>query len=412
MLVLNNCRIFDGVSPDLQEARSIVIEDGIIRDVVSASDTLSGEHDVIDMRGDFVMPGLIDAHYHAYGMDMNPQVIERTSPQLRILHSKIMLEKSLRRGFTTIRDAGGGDVNLAQALQTGLIDGPRFFYPGLALSQTGGHGDFRGANYHGPSYHGMCGCAYCGVFSMVVDGADAVRQAARDQLRQGATQIKICVSGGVMSPTNPYWMNQLTDAEITAAVEEASTRRTYVMAHAHTNEAALRCIKNGVRSIEHASILTSDGAKAIAEAGAYAVPTLIVVEVALTLGPGMGIPAALLEKAEQVGKHGMASLDLLRSAGAQIGYGTDLLGSTLDRQLREFRLRSQVCSPIELLRSATSVNAALLQMEGRLGTIAPGAFADILAIDGNPLDDIFIMEQEERFTMVMRDGKIVKSNYA
>jgi imidazolonepropionase-like amidohydrolase len=237
-----------------------------------------------------------------------------------------------------------------------------------------------------------------------------MRKGVREQLRQGATQIKLNVSGGVLSPSDPYWMNQFNDEEIRVAVEEAATRRTYVMAHALTNEATIRCLKNGVRSIEHATILAADGARAIVEHDAFVVPTLSIGAAIVAAGPALGLRPDSLGKAIEVVQHALNSLDLVRQAGAKIGFGTDLIGPLMDLQLGEFRLRSEVCQPIEILRSVTSVNAALLQMEGKLGTIAVGAHADLLAIDGNPLEDILVMEQPERFAMIMLAGKMIKSS--
>jgi imidazolonepropionase-like amidohydrolase len=402
LITLTNCLVFDGVSEELRDGYAIVVEGDTIREIRPASRERP-VGDVHDLNGRFVMPGLIDAHFHAYGSEMNPALIDGLTPQLRALHAKVILEAALQRGFTTVRDAAGGDVSLAKALKLGLIDGPRLFYAGMALSQTGGHGDARA-----PDHYSACSCAYCGALSMVVDGPDEVRKAVREQLRQGAHQIKLFVSGGVLSPSDPYWMNQFHDQEIRAAVEEAATRRTYVMAHAHTNEAALRCVQNGVRSIEHATMLEPDGAQAIADHRAFAVPTLAIIDALRTLGPSLGIPEPMLEKAREVGRHALTSLERLRKAGAQIGFGTDLLGAAMDLQLTEFRLRREVCTPLELLRSATSVNAALLNMQGRLGQLAPGAYADLLALDGNPLRDIAIFERPEQMAMIMRGGKFIK----
>jgi imidazolonepropionase-like amidohydrolase len=403
VILLDNCVVFDGHSAELAEGRSVLIEDGMIREI-GAAGAKSASARVIDLAGRFLMPGMIDAHYHCYGTEINPAAIDRQTPQLRALHAKRYLEATLRRGFTTVRDAAGGDFSLAQAIESGLIDGPRLFFPGLALSQTGGHGDLRVNDNIG-----ACSCAYCGALALVVDGPDEMRKAVRDQLRLGATQIKLFVSGGVLSPTDPIWMNQFCDEEIRVAVEEAATRRTYVMAHAHTNEATLRCLKNGVRSIEHATMLAADGARAIAEHDAFAVPTLVIIDAIRRLGGKMGLPAPMLAKVEDVGRHALASIELLIAAGARIGFGTDLLGPVMDMQSQEFSLRREVCSPLQILRSATSINAALLQMEGRLGTIASGAHADLIALDGNPLEDIHLLARPERFALIMRGGKIVQA---
>jgi len=403
LLVLENCAIFDGVSETVAEGQTIVIEDGLIREVTD-SGTFRGEAERIDAGGRFVMPGMIDAHFHAYGIELNPALIDRIAPELRGLHAKRILEGALQRGFTTIRDAAGGDVSLATALRIGLIDGPRLFYPGLAISQTGGHGDLRA-----PDHHDACACAYCGALSVVADGPDEMRKVVREQLRTGATHIKLFVSGGVLSPSDPIWMNQLDIDEIRIAVAEAETRRAYVMAHAHTNEAVLRCIDNGVRSIEHATLLEDSGARAIAAADAFAIPTLAIIETIRAAGASLGLPPAMIDKMREVGDLAGISYERLRAAGAKIGFGTDLLGKLMPQQSIEFRLRREICQPIEILRSATSVNASLLQMDGRLGVIAPGAFADLLVVEGDPLDDICVLERQDNIALVMRDGRIVRN---
>lgn len=402
-LILENCTIFDGVSAELGEGRTLVIENGTIREI-EARASFKGDAQRIDVAGRFVMPGLIDAHFHAYGMELNPALVDAVAPQLRSLHARKILEAALQRGFTTIRDAAGGDIWLATALRTGLIDGPRFFYPGLAVSQTGGHGDLRA-----PSHYDSCACAYCGAMSVVADGPEEVRKVVREQLRTGAHHIKLFVSGGVLSPTDPIWMNQLCAEEIRVAVAEAETRRTYVMAHAHTNEAVLRCIANGVRSIEHATLIEEDGAQAIAKAGAFAVPTLAIIEAIRQDGAALGLPQVMIDKMRAVGTDAAASLERLKRAGANIGFGTDLMGHLMSQQSSEFRLRREVCTPLEILRSATSVNAALLNLEGRLGVIQSDAWADLLVLDGNPLDDVTVLERHDAMRLIVRDGKICKN---
>ncbi|MFW7267648.1 amidohydrolase family protein [Gluconacetobacter sp. Hr-1-5] len=403
VLLIHNCRVFDGLSEDIAEGRTLYIEDGVIRDIgPRAAFADSGAS--IDAGGRFVMPGLIDAHFHAYGMEVNPARIDTIPEVVRGLRAKSILEGALARGYTTVRDAAGGDYALAAALEAGLIDGPRFFFPGLALSQTGGHGDLRA-----PNHADICACAYCGALAMVVDGPDAMRKAVREQLRRGAHQVKLFVSGGVLSPSDPIWMNQFAVEEIRVAVEEAATRRCYVMAHAHTNDAVLRCVSNGVKSIEHATMLERDGAEAIVAHDVFAVPTMAIIDAIRTLGGQLGLSRAMVDKAAEVERHAMRSLDMLRSAGARIGFGTDLLGPLMERQSREFLLRREVCTPLEILRSATSTNAALLGMQGRLGTLAPGAMADLLIVDGDPLKDIACLAQEGNIRLIMRNGRICKN---
>jgi imidazolonepropionase-like amidohydrolase len=404
-LIIENVTVFDGEAV-LGEGMSIVVEGNTIREV-SDRPVTGSEAQRLDGGGRFAMPGLIDAHFHCYGAEANPAVIDRMPPGLRALHARRIMEDALQRGFTTVRDAAGGDHVLAAGLAKGLINGPRLFYPGLAISQTGGHGDMRD-----PDHFEGCACAYCGSLSVVVDGPDEMRKMVREQLRRGAHQIKLFVSGGVLSPSDPIWMDQFCDEEIRVAVEEAATRRTYVMAHAHTNAAAIRCVKNGVRSIEHATMLEADGVAAIVEHDAFAVPTLAIIDAIRAVGPSMGLPAAALAKVSEVGDLASTSLDRLRQAGAKIGFGTDLLGSVMDRQSREFALRREVMSASEILRSATSVNAALVGMEGKLGTIAGGALADLLLVDGNPLDDISVLEQHDRLALIVADGRIRRNALA
>ena len=246
--------------------------------------------------------------------------------------------------------------------------------------------------------------------SVLVDGEDQVRRAAREELRRGAHQLKIMVSGGVLSPTDPLWMQQFTDDEICAAVQEANRRRTYVMAHAHTAEAARRCVAAGVRSIEHGSFMDAATARMVAESGTYVVPTLVIVERALALGASEGMPATSLQKMLEVKDSALRAFELCVQAGVKVGFGTDLLGSLHRFQSREFAIRREVSAAFDILRSATSVNAGLLQQEGRLGVIAPGAFADLIVVDGNPLDDIALLEHRERLVLIMKDGRVVQEH--
>lgn len=405
-LILANARVFDGVSDVIGENRFIHVEGERIREIAETPFAGSAAP-VLDVAGRFVMPGLIDAHFHAYGSHLDPAAIDRLPPGLRALHARQILEAALMRGFTTLRDAAGGDAPLARALREGLIRGPRLFYPGLALSQTGGHGDMRA-----PDHFDGCACGYCGALSVIADGPDDVRKVVREQLRTGATQIKLFVSGGVLSPSDPIWMNQYRDLEIQAAVEEAASRRAYVMAHAHTNEAVIRSVRNGVRTIEHATMTEADGAAAIVEHGAYAVPTLVIMHAIKQAGPGMGLSQALLDKLAEVERHALGAFDHLRQAGAKIGFGTDLLGPVMGLQSHEFSLRRAVCEPIEILRQATSVNAEILQRSGQLGVLAPGALADILVVDGDPLADIAVLEDPARLAVIMRGGELCKNALA
>src|ERR1700722_19684287 len=266
-VVFKNARVFDGKNETCPEGLQELVEAGVIREVSEKPIKASDAH-VIDVGGRTLMPGLIDAHVHAYTPTFSGFNNDHMPPSLMASYAAMILTGMLRRGFTTVRDAAGGDRGLWLAIERGLIQGPRFFYSGKAISQTGGHGDMRPLDHHE-----SCGCgSYSGAISMVADGVDGVRRAVREELRQGAHQIKIMASGGAISPADPLWMNQFTEEEISAAVYETANRRTYVMAHCHTDEAARRCIALGVRSIERGSGIRADTARMIAEKGAFVVP--------------------------------------------------------------------------------------------------------------------------------------------
>lgn len=406
--ILKNCTVFDGYSDELLGGRSIVIEKDRIREIDSSNATVAGA-DVFDMENRFVMPGLLDIHFHAYSITFDIPELDSMTMPVKVAHAARILRGTLHRGYTTVRDPAGGEVGLKTAIDQGLIEGPRYYYCGKALSQTGGHGDVRVADHA----EDPCACAARHSFAEVVDGVDAVRTFCRNELRKGADHIKVFISGGVASPTDPVWMNQYTDEEIEAAVFEAATRRKYVVAHCHNDEGARRCLKTGVRSIDHCTMITEDTAKLIksAEGKAYAVPTLAVLEQLVQYGEELGLFPESLEKAAAVHAAAYQSLEYLYAAGARMGMGTDLFGARFHpMQNREFEFRSDIVAPIDQLRSATSINAEIMQKEGILGRIAPDAYADIIAIDGNPLEDIHVMARpDERFAMIMKGGEFVRN---
>lgn len=402
--VITQVHVFDGSSPDVLRDRTLIIEDARIKDIASSSPATSVDR-IIDGGGRFAIPGLIDAHFHCCLSTLDLPALDRMPMSLLAQHARRILEAALQRGFTSIRDAGGADHGIASAVEHGLIDGPRVFFSGRALSQTGGHGDLRDPHHVEP-----CACAYRGRISRVVDGEDAVRLAVREELRRGAHQIKLMVSGGVLSPADPIWMNQFSDAEIRAAVEEAGTRRCYVMAHAHTAGAALRCAALGVRSIEHGTLIDPVTASRLADSDCFVVPTLVTMDALLRSEQGRRLPAAAHAKLEGLLDSGLAALKACHRAGVRLGFGTDLLGELHVRQSGEFALRAAVQEPVDILRSATSVNAAMMGLEGEIGTLAPGAHADLLLLDGDPLQDISVLTRPEAtLALIMKGGVIFRN---
>jgi imidazolonepropionase-like amidohydrolase len=381
----------------------------IVRIAPTAAAGPAAADNVIDVAGRTLMPGLIDLHVHvtAVRMDLGQQA--RMPNVFVLLRALPILQGMLQRGFTSVRDAAGAEPALAEAIAGGLAPGPRLFVSGRALSQTGGHGDFRPRSDHlDAGAAEACACAFrIGALARVVDGVDAVRKAVREELQMGAHQIKIMASGGVASPTDPIDALGYSEDEIRAIVAEARARHTYVMAHAYTPEAVARAVRCGVRTIEHGNLIDEPTAALMAEHGVYAVPTLVTYKALVEQGPALGLPAASVAKAQGVYEKGLASLTLLQKAGVKIGFGTDLLGSTHDRQCEEFTIRGQVLSAQQVLASATTVAAEILGQAGALGVVAEGAIADLLVVDGDPLQSLDVLAQPQRhLRLVMKEGAI------
>jgi len=407
-IVFKSARIFDGDSATLRTGVNVVVEGGVIREI--SDRPIAPDADMIDCGGRVLMPGLIDAHVHVYAVGLNiTRVVQ--SPVSYLAHfAARFLHASLDRGFTTLRDVGGADVGLALAIKDGLLDRvPRLFYGGRVISQTGGHGDFRPGDHSLDTGH-YCGCSYhSDQLAVIADGADAVRKAVREELRRGASHIKIMASGGVASPTDPLDRCQYSDDEIRAAVEEAERAGFYVAAHCHPKEAVRRAAELGVRSIEHATLIDLPTAEYVAEKGSFAVPTMAVIVALAEEGKSLGFPAVSMEKLKRVSDFALASLEIMKSAGVRMGFGTDLLGSLHVRQSTEFSLRAKVLPEIDVLRSACVVNAELLGQKGKLGCIREGAMADILVLDGNPLEDMSVLASGgERIPIIMKDGSFHK----
>ena len=234
-------------------------------------------------------------------------------------------------------------------------------------------------------------------------------RAARDELRKGATQIKIMASGGVASPYDPVWNLQYSEDEVRAIVEEARAWRTYVMAHAYTPEAIRRSVDFGVRSIEHGNLIDEATAAQVAGADAFVVPTLVTFDALHRFGRDLGFPEASLAKLGDVREAGLRSLEILQRARVRIGFGTDLLGAMHRHQAHEFAIRAEAMAPFDIVRSATTINAELLNRVGELGVVAPGACADLIVLDGDPLADISLLDgQGEHLTHIMKDGVFYK----
>src|SRR5579883_1295014 len=404
-IVFRSARIFDGESETLREGLNVFVEDDVIREVSQRPAT--GDAEVIDCGGRVLMPGLNDAHVHVYAAGLNIVRVAQ-SPVSYLAHfAAQFLRSSLDRGFTTVRDVGGADVGLASAIRDGILDRvPRLFYGGRVISQTGGHGDFRPGDHALDHY---CGCAMADPMAVIADGADAVRKAVREEFRRGASHVKIMASGGVASPTDPLDRCQYSDEEIRAAVDEADRAGHYVVAHCHPKEAVRRAAALGVRSIEHGTLIDQETAEYAAKQGSFVVPTISTIVALFEEGEKLGFPKPSMEKLRMVSDSALRSLEIMKRAGVKMGFGTDLLGPLHVRQSTEFTLRAKVLPTIDVLRSACAINAELLGQTGRLGCIRQGAAADLLVLDGNPLDDISVLGSGGgRIPVIMKDGRFHK----
>lgn len=404
-VLFENATLFDGVRPETPNGMFVLVEDDRIREV-SDRPIRAAQADRIDCSGKTLMPGLIDNHVHIYGESLK---IQPPEPPItyRAQYAQKFLRNILSCGFTTVRDVGGGDHGMAMALRDGFLDGPRFFYGGVFISQTGGHGDMR------PAHQGTDTFCTCGSlrnsFSVIADGVDECLKATREELRKGAHHIKIMASGGVVSPTDPLDRCQYSDAEIGAIVEECRRHGAYVAAHCHPANAIRRCVELGVRSIEHGTLIDEDTAAFVASRGAYIVPTMATIFALKDIGREIGLGDASYQKLLKVAERAIAGLAVMKKAGVKMGFGTDLLGITHTRQGSEFALRREALPAFDILHSATAVNAEILDMQGQIGVVAPQAYADLLVVDGNPLDDIDLLAANgAHLSVIMRDGRFSK----
>ncbi|WP_431877401.1 amidohydrolase family protein [Amycolatopsis sacchari] len=397
-LLLRNALLLDPETGEYTEG-DLRCADGRI---VETGRGLTADVRTEDLRGAVVLPGLIDAHVHVTASTADLGSLPSTAPSYVALQSARTMNGMLARGFTTVRDASGADYGLADAQAEGLFRGPRLLFCGRALSQTGGHGDSRSRGTHRHDDHPCCAG-----LGRIADGVDAVRAAARDELRKGAHHIKIMASGGVASPTDRIDSTQYSAEEMRAVVEEAEAANRYVAAHAYTARAVNRALELGVRSIEHGNLLDDRSVELFREHDAFLVPTLVTYWALKEEGREFGLPEASWRKVDEVLGAGLAALERAARGGVKLVYGTDLLGGMHRHQNTEFRLRAEVQTPLEVLRSATTVAAELVNMAGEIGTLRPGAHADLLIVEGDPLADIDVLVDPKHIRHVVQGGEVV-----
>ncbi|MCK8087446.1 MULTISPECIES: metal-dependent hydrolase family protein [Vibrio] len=415
--LITNANVFNGVDNNLIENVSILIEDNLITQIGEIDPTIADE--TIDAQGGTVMPGLIDAHVHIT-LSAPFNVIDTMTREEVAIRSAKISEEMLMRGFTTIRDVAGNTLGLKNSIDKGYATGPRILPSMAAISQTCGHSDYRQnqaqerlANGHEDSPMMKLGAM------KVADGRSEVLKAVREQLFMGASQIKIMAGGGASSTFDPLDTLQFTSEEMKAAVDAASDYGTYVAAHIHTSDAMRRAAEAGVMSFEHATIMDDDIAEIIKEKGIWVIPSYFT----SSLIAERKIPLPNEEtyrKTERVGKAMFKSAELIKKYDIQnIAFGTDCVGETNVHatQLNELGAIEQVFDTITALRMATSNCGRLFEMstyqhpyqEGKLGQIVEGAYADLLIIDGNPLESVACVANTETQKLIMKDGKVYKN---
>jgi len=404
--LFRNFRMLDPERDEIVDGFELLVEGERIREVSDRPIRADGA-DAVDCGGRTLMPGLIDSHVHVMLSEVFIRQLENVPLTLATARSIALMGATLDRGFTTVRDTGGADWGLKAAVDQGLVPGPRLFIAGRALGPTGGHSDGRRRTDSGPT----CYCCNAMAFTMrVADGIPEVRKAVREEMRQGCDHVKIMMSGGVASPFDPLDSMQYSPGEVEAAVEEAEAFGRYVCAHAYTPEAITRAAKSGVRTIEHGNLIDDASARLMAENGMFLIANLIAYYAMRERASDFGMPPEMLEKNEMVIDGGLRSLEICKRAGVPVAYGTDLLGQLQVDQGREFEIRSQVLSPMEIIRSATLTGAQVVRREGKLGCLRPDAYADLLVIDGDPLKDLSLFQKHEtHMSAIMKGGRFHKN---
>ena len=402
-ILFEHAQVLDCTGRDPQPERAVLVENGRIAKVGTAGSLRTRADRVVDCAGRTLMPGLIDAHAHLAIVDFEVSSAQRQAPAVYALRVTRNIEATLAAGFTSVRDAGGLDWGYKDAAARGLIRSPRLFICNSWISQTGGHGDFRRENdTREPPYNPGVYCP-----SLVVDGPERVRWAAREVLRRGADQVKVMANGGAVSPTDDMWSTQFTVEELGAAVAEAKATGKYVMAHTYTPQSMRNCVEAGVRTLEHGNFLDEATAQLLKTSGTYLVPTLAVYELIAAEGREHGVPENSVRKIEEALAGAYTSLEIAQDAGVTIGSGSDLLGVHQPLKARELQFKARVLGAMGALVASTATNAGILGMGDELGTVEEGKLADLLLVDGDPAADIGILEEAERIRMVVLGGEPV-----
>ena len=406
-LILKNATLIDGTGGDPIPKASVIVEGERIKEVLAGPPgKIPSDATTIDCRHQTLLPGLIDAHVHIGAVEANVMEQQRRNfTSLLVIRALRFIRETLDQGFTTVRDAGGADPGFREALRQGLIQGPRLFVAGYPLSQTGGHGDFRlPTEFRSPSED------VAGLPTRICDGVDQVRRGAREQLRQGVDHLKVMAGGGAMSPSDEIDTSQYSIEELKAAVFEAQSAGTYVMAHVYSSRSIRNSLAAGVRTLEHGNLLDEESARAMKDAGAFLVPTLVTYQMISQMGKDLGIPGDNIRKINIAREKSFEALSIAHRIGVKIASGSDLLGPMQVYKGTELELKSRVLGPMGAIVASTKTNAELLRKDECLGTIEAGKLADFILINGDPLKDMKLFQQfQEKMTVIIQGGRVYKN---
>jgi imidazolonepropionase-like amidohydrolase len=414
-ILFTNVDVFDGVNLKLLKDVNVVVSGNKIGQISSEDLAVAGGR-VIDGTGHTLMPGLIDTHVHIAMASLPLQALLVGQPGYAYINSVVDAEKMLMRGVTSVRDMGGPTFSLKQAIDSGRISGPRIYPSGSIISQTAGHGDFRFPNQKNPRFGGALPVWMEGGYGTIADGVPEVLTAARENLRHGATQIKIAAGGGYSSPTDPLLGTQYTHAEVKAAVDAAANWGTYVTIHSYHPESVNMAIDAGVKDVGHGQLLDKKTLERMAKEGVF-----------------LSTQPFTLCKEPQLDDFSNSKLAIVCKGTAQVyqwakdipdlkvTYGTDLFfvsEDMLSEQVKQMERLLPWYKPGEILKMATGNAGELLKMsgpnrdtyaEGPLGVVQEGAYADLLLVKGNPLEDLGAVTDQDNLKIIMKNGKIYKN---
>lgn len=410
--LLTNLRLFDGEVLSLRDGADILVQAGRIV-ALPAPGQGPEDADRIDCGGRAVIPGLIDAHWHTTLAAVSQ--IAAMTQDIGFLHLMAGREAgaTLMRGFTTVRDVGGPAFGLQAAVDRGVVTGPRIFPAGAIISQTSGHGDFRFANTLPAMPSDPADYASGQGMSALADGVPEVLRRVREQLMKGASQIKITAGGGVASQYDPLDSTQFTEAEMRAAVDAAEDWNTYVCAHVYTPKGIQRCIRAGVKSIEHGQLADEDTVKMMADHGTWwSIQPFLADEDANQYTDPKAIAAQ-----RQVAEGTVRAFEMAQQYSVNWAFGTDILYGGGESQARQLAKLARFMSPLEALYRATGAAGQLLSLsgprapyDGALGVIAEGALADLLVVDGDPETGLDWLADSENLRLIMKGGRIFKDS--